>query len=212
MEEDLIKLDKKFTDQYYGLYSIHDEIYKKLKSYKFDLEKDEINQAVLNRMWAFWHFVNENNKLLDKKVNTIAADFFTETCLFFLKAYFEGKGFKVKSEVNIQIKGHKAIRPDVSIWKENSLVAVIELKVSNGYKGGNMMNHLKEREEIIKNIHPNTAFGVIAFWNFFNPNELGSDWATKYVGLMNFHKTNATGTGAWIEHLIKHLEKSFVLN
>jgi hypothetical protein len=168
MAEGLITIDKKFTDHYGKLYEIQEGIYQELETYQFDLEKPEINQAILNRMWAFWYFVNENHKLLEKKVNTVAADFFTETCLFFIKAYFKGKGFDVQSEVNIQVKGRIAIRPDISIWKDKKLVGVIELKVSNGYKGKEMMIHLKEREEAIKSLHPDVAFGVIAFWNFFN--------------------------------------------
>jgi hypothetical protein len=178
-----------------------------LDIYPFDLSKTEITDTIIDRMMAFWYFNVRNNKeILERKINTTSADFFTETCLFFLKCYFGKQNcIKVLSEENIA-KG-SVIRPDISIWKDKQLLAAIELKVSDGWKGGTMIPHLIEREGQIKNLYPNVYFGVIAFWNFFDTNIEG--WNAKYFGLLRFESdNNHQRTDASIEQLIKEIEKT----
>jgi hypothetical protein len=125
--------------------------------------------------------------------------------LLFFKCYFEKiPGIKVLSEENIS-KG-SVIRPDISIWKDNQLVAAIELKVSDGWKGRTMIPHFIEREKQIKNLFPYAYFGVIAFWNFFDQDIDG--WNSKYFGLLKFDKeNNHTRTNAYIEKLIQEINK-----
>ncbi|MDD3323148.1 MAG: hypothetical protein PHS59_17080 [Paludibacter sp.] len=201
MSKNLLEIDRAFTLHYRGLIDIQRSINKKLKSYPFDLSKNEITDAVIERMYAFWHFnVTNNKEILHREINTTAADFFTETCLLFFKAYFEKyENVDVCSEKTI---GHKTIvRPDISIWHKKELLAVIELKVSNGWKGKSMLPHLSEREEQIKKIAPNAYFGVLAFWNFFDTTD--KDWNSKYFGLVNYDKNNNhLRTNSSIENII----------
>ena len=206
MKQNLQTIDAAFTNHYRGLFEIQQSVKNQLVDYPFDLSKTEITDAIIDRMMAFWFFNVRNNKeILGREINTTSADFFTETCLLFLKSYFEKQhGIKVLSERNIT-KG-SVIRPDISIWKDNQLVAAIELKVSDGWKGGTMLPHLIEREIQIKSLFPNAYFGVIAFWNFFDTNI--EVWNSKYFGLLKFDKdNNHQRSGASIEQLIKEIKK-----
>jgi hypothetical protein len=206
METDLVTIDSAFTNQYKGLLDIQKDIKAQLDTYLFDLSKTEITDAIIARMDAFWYFnVSNNKQILDRKTNTTAADFFTETCLLFLKSYFEKDSqIKVLSEKNIT-KG-SVIRPDISIWKDGQLIAAIELKVSDGWKGGTMLPHLIDREAKIKSLFPNAYFGVIAFWNFFYTEMEG--WNSKYFGIKQWNeKEDHPKTGAYIENLIKEIKK-----
>lgn len=201
MKPNLLEIDKAFTEQYSSLFEIQQKIQTQLSDYEFDLSKTEITDAIINRMDAFWYFNVRNNKeLLGRVINTTAADFFTETCLFFIKSYFEqNPEIEVKSESKItQVNG---IRPDITIWKNKLLIAVIELKVSNGWKGKFILPHLEEREKIIKAHHPNIYFGVLAFWNFFDTKN--ENWNTKYFGLRNIEKNNHFRTDASVEAMIR---------
>lgn len=204
---DLLTIDSAFTKQYRDLLEIQQNIMNQLVQYPFDLSKTEITDAIIERMLAFWYFNVRNNKeILGREINTTAADFLTETCLLFLKSYFEKQtGIKVYSEKNIK-KGF-VIRPDISIWKDDQFVAAIEVKVSDGWKGKTMFLQLTEREKQIKSLFPNAYFGVIAFWNFFEDNMEG--WNTKYFGLMEFDKNiKHERTKLSVEHMIRAIEES----
>lgn len=208
MKNDLVKLDTAFTDHYRKLLEIQKDLYEQYKMYIFDLNKTEITEAVCQRMTAFWHFnYNNTHELLARNVTTSAADFFTETCMLFFKVYFEQRySCIVRSEKSI-VKSKKAIRPDLSIWNsdETKLLAVIELKVNDGWKRKAMEAHLTERDNTIKSHFPNAYFGVISFWNFFNTED--NNWRTKYVGLQTYDKTNShPRTDGLIEDIMKQIE------
>lgn len=204
MNLSLLEIDRTFSDQYRSLLNIQRSIKNQLDNYCFDLSKTEITDAIIERMKAFWYFHVPNNKeILDRKINTISADFFTETCLLFLKCYFEKFGLKVLSEERMN---RSWIRPDISIWRDNTIIAVVELKVSDGWKGKNMMKHLIEREAQVKRYCPNCYFGAVAFWNFFQQDTAG--WNSKYFGLLEFDKqNNHQRTKSSIEDLINEIEQ-----
>lgn len=201
----LSNIDSVFNQQYKTLLDTQRSISKELENYDFNLEGNEITNAIFDRMMSFWHYHVQNCQDIGREINTVSADYFTETCLFFLKAIFKQHGLTVVSEKNIRIdKTTKVIRPDISIWKENKLIAVIELKVSDGWKGKTMVPHLDNRKIDIQNIWPNTFFGVISFWNCFGPGIHASD--SEYIGLYDFAKDNDhKATGKTIEQLIKRI-------
>lgn len=208
MGHSLKEIDEMFNNQYKGLLSIQEQVFKQLENYPFDLAGNEITQAVVDRMDSFWWFLYNNSKhLLKRKVNYKADDYFTETCLLFFKGYFEQKGYLVESETKLNAN----IQPDITIKKGDEIVAVIELKVSNGWKGKTMMEHLQEREASIIRIIPNCYFGVIAYWNFFSTKEYG--WGKKYIGIKTFNeKGNHPMTETRIEDLIIDIEKHLKKN
>jgi len=206
MDTNLLAIDSAFTSHYRGLLEIQLSIMDKLKHYQFDLSKTEITDAIIDRMMAFWYFnVNNNKEIIGREINTTAADFLTESCLLFLKSYFEQtEDLKVLSEISITTGS--VIRPDISIWKNNQLLAAIELKVSDGWKGKSIKSHLVERELQIKQVYPNCYFGVVAFWNFFSDDFEGIN--TKYFGLLNFDKSNNhQRTADSIEKMIIEINK-----
>ncbi|MFD2904663.1 hypothetical protein [Sphingobacterium anhuiense] len=207
MKNDLKTIDNEFIEHYRKLIEIQKNVFNECRKYKFNLDNLEITQAIHDRMSAFWDFHVYNAKhILDRKINTGGSDFFTETCLLFLKTYFEQKyNVVVTSEKSILKKGN-SMRPDISIWTKNyeEVLAVIELKVNDGWKGKNIMIHLQEREEKIKEHYPNSYFGVITYWNFF---EKSINWKNKYVGLYRFHPHHRhEKTDGYVEDIIKSIE------
>lgn len=209
MNNSLLNIDAEFCNHYRGLLEIQQNTYKSLTSYPYDLEKDEITQAVINRMNAFWYFhVNNNKNLLNRKANATAADFFTETCLFFIKSFFQQYDIQVSSEKNIlKEKSKKSIRPDISIWKDNQLLAVIELKVNDGWNRKGMLNHLENRRMNIQTVWPGVFFGAISFWNF---TAIDNSIFPDYIGLL-IHKRETVdhiATGITIEHILKRILES----
>ena len=204
MKPNLIEIDSAFTRHYRELLKIQQDIKVQLDSYPYDLEKSEITEAIIERMNAFWYFNSSNNyDLLERRSNPVSADFFTESCLLFIKTYFEQKGdYKVLSEV--KIGGNQGVKPDILITQgDGKAVAVLELKVSDGWKRNEMEAHLSQREERIKEYYPNAWFGVLAYWNFIPADS--PYWGTKYFGLLE-HKTKSP-TDIKIEHLIKLMEE-----
>ncbi len=210
MKTTLLNIENKFSNHYKELLTIQENIFQELLAYPFDLEQDEITLAVLERMDAFWYFhVNNTKNILQGNINPTAADFFTETCHLYLKAYFQSKhGLIVKSEFSI-VSGKNSVRPDISIWQGDRLIAAIELKVNDGWKRKSIHDHLIGREAQIKSIHPNSYFGVIAFWNFFDTSL--PDWNQKYISLLTWdEKKHHPRTGGRIENLIRNIEEHLV--
>jgi len=200
----ILQIDSPFVEQYRGLLETQRLINSQLATYPFDLEKNEITNAIIQRMDAFWYFNVNNCNDLGRKINTVSSDFFTESCLLFIKALANQRGIQVFSERNISGRNQKTnMRPDLSFWKNDELVAVIELKVSDGYKGKHMVQHLEDRKNNIRGIWPEAFFGAIVFWNCFqNYTEIDSN----YIGLLNFSKhNNHEATGKTIEQLLKRL-------
>lgn len=203
MKLTLLEIDAVFCNQYKTLLETQRGITRSLEGYKFDLDKDEITQAVIQRMFSFWQFNVRNCEDLGRNINTGASDFFTETCLFFIKQFFKQYDIDVFSEKNIlKEKSRKNIRPDLSIWKDNQLIAVIELKVSDGWKGKGMLQHLEQRKNDIQQEWPNTFFGTISFWDCFST--IDNNLYPNYFGILIHDKNyNHQPTGKTIEQMLK---------
>jgi len=209
MRNNLVQLDSAFTEHYQQLLNIQKDLFDQYKTYDFDLNKIEITEAVYKRMMSFWYFnVWNTHDVLGRNMTPSGADFFTETCMLFFKAYFEVRyDCVVKSEKSI-VKSKNSLRPDITIWSKDEiqLLAVVELKVNDGWKRKTMDEHLRDREEKIRAHFPNAYFGVISFWNFFDiTNE---NWKNKFVGLYEFRKEgNHPKTDGCIEDIMKQIEK-----
>ncbi len=162
-----------------------------------------MTDAILRRMDSDWHYAEENNKLLGRNKKPASSEFFTETCLFFIKAYLEqiDGDYQVRSEQNVKVeRSRKIVKPDISIWKARNLVGAIELKTLDDWFRKTSQNHLDDREAQLKAVSntPNLFFAMIAHWNFFD--EASPEFNTKYFGL-RCRKVN-TPTLATVENLI----------
>ena len=186
--ETLKEIDGKFTNHYRQLLEIQREVQQQLNKYSFDLSTTEITDTIIDRMNAFWYFtVNNNKELLNRQSNSVSSDFFTETCQLYFKAYFESNfDVKVYSERSI-VEGKNPVKPDISIWSGDNVLAAIELKVNSGWQRKTILDHLETREFNIKYLHPSCQFFAIAFWNFFEDGCIG--WNEKFVGLKTFTKS-----------------------
>lgn len=194
MEPTLAKLNGAFNAHYCELLKLQKDLYENLCRYSFDLSKREITDAIIERMNAFWYFgVNNNKEVLHRGVNPIAADFFTETVLLFLKAYFESKyadKVQVCSEVRLwgETDNSKSyILPDICMRKKTGeVMAVLELKVNEGWKSQTMRKHLSDRKAKIKELYPNSFFCVIAFFDFDKDGLIKKDLENNYIALEDF--------------------------
>jgi len=88
--------------------------------------------------------------------------FFVEAILFSLKLFNEVEGLKleVASERAIQRK-RNAIRPDISIWRGDTLLAAIECKTQLGWRRHDWTFHFDEREKKLKEIFPTATMFLL---------------------------------------------------
>lgn len=160
----LLEFEKKYWEsldsQYEQLVSLYEEI--KLNA-AVSLEKREITKAILLRMKAYYDTQNKIKEFLNKRYLPAASDFFVETIAFYLKVIFDVKkvGLEVHSERQIRPK-RGSIRPDISIWKNDEVVAIIECKTQLGWNRDRWEEDFKKRESKLKDEFPNAkAFLVV---------------------------------------------------
>jgi hypothetical protein len=118
-------------------------------------DENELTKSILYRLKTFYEYQKELNQFYSRGQTPPASDFFTETVLYYLKVYFKINhiNYDVKSEVRID-NNKKAIRPDISIWHNNKIIAIIECKTQLGYERGNWNKNFIEREKKLNNIFP----------------------------------------------------------
>ena len=160
----LLEFEKKYWEsldnQHEQLVSLYEEI--KLNAL-VSLEKREITKAILLRMKAYYDTQNKIKEFLNKRYLPAASDFFVETITFYLKVIFDIKnvGLEVHSERQIRPK-RGAIRPDISIWKNDEVVAIIECKTQLGWNRDKWEEDFQNREFKLKKEFPNAnAFLVV---------------------------------------------------
>lgn len=113
-----------------------------------DMDGTDITHAVLLRLRAFYQCQETIKVLLDKVYAAPAADFFVETVCFFLKVVLEQRdpSLSVASEKNI-VRCRGAMRPDISIWRGDEVVAAIECKTQLGWARNGWREDFNAREE-----------------------------------------------------------------
>jgi hypothetical protein len=153
----LLEFEKKYWEsldnQQKQLLSLYEEI---KSSATISLEERDITKAILLRMKAYYDVQNKIKKFLNKRYLSAASDFFVETIVFYLKVIFdiEDIGLEVHSERQIrQKKG--TIRPDISVWKNNKVVAIVECKTQLGWNRDKWEEDFKKRESKLKKEFPN---------------------------------------------------------
>jgi len=151
---------KSLNNQYKQLVCLYGEI---KSDTSISLEERDITKAILLRMKAYYDTQNKIKEFLNKRYLSAASDFFVETILFYLKVVLdiEDIGLEVHSERQIRQK-KKAIRPDISVWKNNKVIAIVECKTQLGWNRDKWEEDFKKRETKLKNEFPNAkAFLVV---------------------------------------------------
>lgn len=182
------------------------------QNYKFDLTNTEITEAILQRLKTYYVTQNNIKTFLDKRYLAAASDFFVESTLFFLKLYFKSIGGNLQAHSERQIKQTKnAIRPDISIWKENEVIAIIECKTQLGWNRHNWEQQYLDRDAKLKVDFPNAKSFLLVMtglnWSGFADNSKLND---SYFCLLNdiWPTTYSDKTQIFtpIEGLIKQLK------
>jgi len=131
----LIQSEKKYwktlDDQYKQLHKLYNEINSKIP---LSLSKKEITKTILFRIKIYYETQNKIKKFLNKRYLSAASDFFVEAIIFYLKLILEKNkiDYEVHSERQIRQK-RGAIRPDISVWKKDKVIAVLECKAQLGW-------------------------------------------------------------------------------
>jgi hypothetical protein len=174
--------------------SLHYSIEQLEKSYQsiqsdfsFDLSKMEVSEAIINRLKAYYLTQGKIKTLLDKRYLAPASDYFVESVLFFLKLYLNSQGQQLQAHSERQIKKDKnSIRPDISIWKKEEVVAIIECKTQLGWNRDNWEQQYLERDLKLKSDFPNASSFLLVMTGI-NWGGFGShiDLNSKYFCLLN---------------------------
>jgi hypothetical protein len=121
-----------------------------------DLANDEISKAVLMRLKSFTITQDLIKTHLDKAFAAPASDFFVETIVFYLKVVLDrlARDLRVESEKSITTPPRGSMRPDISIWRQEQLVAIVECKTQLGWNRDGWLHDFKERESRLMRAFP----------------------------------------------------------
>jgi hypothetical protein len=116
-------------------------------SFEVNLISNEITLCLLERLNTYYEMQYAIKNLLRKRYITAGADYFVESVVFFLKLVLEKQnvGLEVHSERQIK-KTRGSIRPDISVWKNNDLIAIVECKTQLGWNRGEWEEHFEARK------------------------------------------------------------------
>lgn len=129
---------------------------------KIDLNENDITVAVLLRLKAFYECQDLIKFKLQKVYAAPAADFFVETICFFLKVILLKlePTLSVKSEESV-VKKSGSMRPDITIWQGDKLIAAVECKTQLGWNRDNWLVDFEQRESKLKKYFPNADMFLV---------------------------------------------------
>lgn len=136
---------------------------------KIDLRGSDITQAILLRLKSFFTTQDTIKAELSKVYAAPAADFFVETVLFYLKVTLDrlAPQLSVASEKKI-VRRRDSMRPDISIWQDNQVVAAIECKTQLGWNRDGWLSEFEDRESTLKADFPDAKLLLLVM--------TGSNW------------------------------------
>ena len=184
----ILDLEEDFSKKYIKLFNNLNKLLDEIVKYgRVDLKNNNVSKAILIRLKYYYDYQDNIKTLLNKRNAPSTADFFVGTVVFYFKAVFRiyNLPFEVYSEREIiQKKG--AIRPDISIWLGNNIVAIIECKTQLGWSRNDWKIDFIEREKKLKKEYPEAlAFLLVVtslnWGGFGNDNNVGK----KYFCLSN---------------------------
>lgn len=135
-----------------------------------DLNATDITHAVLFRLKSFLLCQEQIKSELGKVYAAPAADFFVESVCFFLKVVL-GKldpSLAVASEKNI-VRRQGSMRPDISVWRGETVVAAIECKTQLGWNRNGWLHDFEDRETRLAAEFPDAKLYLLVM--------TGSNWS-----------------------------------
>ena len=178
----LEELDKGYLSAIRSTYTKLVDAADRMRGHRFDLASREISNATLVRLKTFYETQQNTKVLLAKRYQTPAADFFVETVTFFLKLYLESidETAEVHSERQIR-RTRNSIRPDISIWRGDDVLAIVECKTQLGWSRKNWEQQFLSREEHLRIHHPAAKAFLLVMtgsnWGgFANSQKLGKQY------------------------------------
>lgn len=173
---------------------------------KVDLEDYDISKAVLMRLKSFLDTQDVIKTNLQKVYAAPAADFFVETVVFYLQVVLGqlAPGLRVESEKNI-VRKKGSMRPDISIWRHDQVVAAIECKTQLGWNRYGWLPDFEDRESRLVEEFPNARLFLLVM--------TGSNWPgfgnDSRVGQQFFVLLNDTGPRDFVETSASQIEHRF---
>jgi hypothetical protein len=128
----ILTLEKEISEVYKKIPKVIELVYNEINDQA--IGDNEITKSILYRLHTFYHYQYELDTVYKRGYTPPAADFFTETVLYYLNVFckINKLDYEIKSEVAIKRK-RGSIRPDISIWKGEDVIAIIECKTQLGY-------------------------------------------------------------------------------
>lgn len=203
----ILQLEENFSKRFIELSTELGTLFENIKTEKISLENNEISKAILLRLKYYFEYQYNVKKFLQKRYVASNADFFVETIAFYLKVVFEiyKIPFEVHSERKLERK-RGSMRPDISIWRNDKVVAIIECKTQFGRNRENWEKDFSERDKKLKDIFPEAlAFLVVMSsenWPGFGNNK---NVGRKYFCLYNVWP-NIVDTNKLSDYLLNPIE------
>ncbi len=127
-----------------------------------NLNGDDISRAVLLRLRSFFITQDAIKKGLDKVYAASAADFLVETVLFYVRVTLARlqPSLTVASERNV-VRERGSMRPDISIWRGEQVVAAIECKTQLGWNRNGWLEDFTQRETRLRDHFPDSKLFLL---------------------------------------------------
>lgn len=189
-----MNIDEKYIETLENLHLTLKSSYDNYINSDIDIKSFEYSVALINRMKHYYKSQYEIKKFLEKRYITNGADYFTEQLLFFIKIFLQKNNSDLVAISEKQIKPKRgAIRPDISIWKEDKVVAIIECKTQLGWNRHKWESDFNEREKKLHGEFKNAKAYLVVLtgenWDGFDENNLLDEkyycllknkWVTNY--------------------------------
>ena len=152
----LFKLEKKYCRALKKQYSQLTKLYSNaIEDCSFSLQKKDVTKAIILSMKTYYETHEYIRKFLNKRNVAPGADFFVETVAFYLKLFLEKRKKNIEVHSERKVKPEMgAMKPDISIWKGDELIAIIECKTNLGWNREGWERDFNKRESRLKKIFP----------------------------------------------------------
>ena len=116
----------------------------------------DVTASILCTLKTYYLAQDRLKNFLNKTYRGAAADFFVETLLFYLNAFIRTHKLELVVASEKRLKPRRgSLRPDISIWRRDGLVAVIECKTNLGWNRYGWLDDFLKRESAVNLDFPN---------------------------------------------------------